>query len=35
MKVIIANYCVLPFHPPGGIEKYILYFSRALRQQGV
>ena len=34
MKIIIANYSVLPFHPPGGIEKYVLYFSRALRQEG-
>ena len=35
MRVIIANRSVFPFHPPGGLEKYIFYFSRALRQEGV
>jgi len=35
MKIIIAAKCVHPFHPFGGIQKYVYYFAKALAGKGV
>lgn len=35
MKVILAAKSVYPFHPFGGVQKYVYYFAKSLARQGV
>ncbi len=35
MKVIICAKCVYPFHPVGGIQKYVYYLAKHLQKKGV
>ncbi len=35
MKIIIGAKSVYPFHPFGGVQKYVYHFGKHLRQQGV
>ena len=35
MKIILAAKSVYPFHPVGGVQKYVYYFAKNLAQQGV
>ena len=35
MKVILAAKSVYPFHPFGGVQKYVYYFAKHLARQGV
>jgi len=35
MKVILAAKCVYPFHPFGGIQKYVYYYANALARKGI
>ncbi|MCA9409544.1 MAG: glycosyltransferase family 4 protein [Candidatus Omnitrophica bacterium] len=35
MKVIIAVKSVYPFHPYGGVQKYVYYFAKHLAQKGI
>lgn len=35
MKVIISAKSVYPFHPVGGVQKYVYYFAKHLLQRGV
>lgn len=35
MKIVLAAKCVYPFHPYGGVQKYVYYFAKHLIAQGV
>jgi len=35
MKIILAAKSVYPFHPFGGVQKYVYYFAKALARKGV
>ncbi|MCK5013153.1 MAG: glycosyltransferase family 4 protein [Candidatus Omnitrophica bacterium] len=35
MKVILSAKSVYPFHPVGGVQKYVYYFAKALTRKGV
>lgn len=35
MKVILAAKSVYPFHPFGGVQKYVYYFAKYLAQRGI
>ncbi len=35
MKVILSAKSVYPFHPVGGVQKYVYYFAKALARKGV
>ena len=35
MKVILAAKSVYPFHPFGGVQKYVYYFAKHLARQGI
>ena len=35
MKVILAAKSVYPFHPVGGVQKYVYYFAKHLKAKGV
>ena len=35
MKVILSAKSVYPFHPIGGVQKYVYYFAKHLSQKGV
>ena len=35
MKVVLAAKSVYPFHPFGGVQKYVYYYAKALARRGV
>src|SRR3989338_1994985 len=35
MKIILAAKSVYPFHPFGGVQKYVYYFAKHLARQGI
>ena len=35
MKVILSAKSVFPFHPVGGVQKYVYYFAKALAGRGI
>ncbi|MCK5082876.1 MAG: glycosyltransferase family 4 protein, partial [Candidatus Omnitrophica bacterium] len=35
MKVVLAAKSVYPFHPFGGVQKYVYYYAKALARKGV
>jgi len=35
MKIILAAKCVHPFHPYGGVQKYVYFYAKALARKGI
>jgi glycosyltransferase involved in cell wall biosynthesis len=35
MKIVLAAKSVYPFHPFGGVQKYVYYFAKHLKAQGI